>query len=390
MQLSQVSDDSLSLSKEEKLCQVGNTSTREYTVSVPTAMRGVVGVNACVQPEMTLMPNLSKEEQDNKMNGNTMDNCTGNANDATLAGHTTPHQGSPNRAIFEFKHQDTDVEESPRLERKGVANLTKKGFSTIIEKDTKPAATFNCNKVSKNSKNLRNVKNNLNSSYSRNNWNRKIESCDESESENLQEIIDSAILDPNWLKAGSDGFDNGSLEGGSDEQAVVEVMDTGSEEDHRVVTTEIAKPVERTKIDSSIKQLVTGAEHLVQATPLPSPIVSPRLPIASLANFSRTHSSPRNLAPLHFGLSTENDNKQQRIQSWLATQARAPSLIDSCDASGEMTTGESENDSSSDSNDFTHTTQIAKDLPQSVVSTPVTERSTFPLMNSDSSKVRFH
>jgi hypothetical protein len=52
-----------------------------------------------------------------------------------------------------------------------------------------------------------------------------------------------------------------------------------------------------------------------------------------------------------------------------------------------MTTGESEGDSSCESGDFTLTSHMAKDLPQSVVTTPVVERPANLTLGSEPTKV---
>lgn len=303
------------------------------------------------EPEMTVLPKATNMDEENKVNGNVPEQTN----------QQSPHQGSPNRAIYEFKHPDTDVEESPRLERKAVRSLSKNSFNAISEKvdSGSPEVVTKRRDDSTINLNLSNIR-----TRSRKTWPQQQDQSEDYDSEALQELIDSSILDPDWLKGGSDGLDNGSLDdGASDEQPALEIMDTGSEGDqvHN----------QPTKLNSSIHQLVSGAEHLVQATPLPSPIVSPRVPLFDLG--PRSHNATKSLAPLHFGHPSECASKQMRIQSWLETQNPAPALLDSCDASGEMTTGESEGESS-ESGDVTHTTQIGKDLHPSSVSTPVNDR----------------
>ena len=322
---------------------------------------------------MTVFPCAPKMDEKHCSDGNILNN-----NGSTAETHSTghlPHQGSPNRAIFEFKHQDTDIEESPQLKRKGIKGLAEttaikeKVIPVPVERNT---SDFNLNLAALH----RRGKN-------RQSWPQRSDPHDESDGEALQKLIDSAILDPDWLKVGSDGADDGSTEEASDEVQVVETMDTGSE---GAQTGESASTPK--KLNSSIHQLVTAAEHLVQPSPLPSPIVSPRLALPYHIH-RRSHGGvPKNLAPLHFDDCA--GNKQQRIQKWLATQRpNPPALLDSCDASGEMTTGESDDADSVSSDSAGEVTQMAKDLSQSVVNTPVAEGSSpqFPGFGFDGQKV---
>lgn len=353
----------LSPDLSESLTQSASTVSKEYQIEENIENT----ISAETEFEMTVFPETSTMDDENKANGNVADKDT----------ETGILQGSPNRAIYDFKHQDTDVEDSPRLERKCIRNLAKNQFNPINEKEDSESTetvnkTMECSTINLNLANIRR--------RGRTSWPRQHDPSEEYDSEALQELIDSSILDPDWLKGGSDGLDNGSLEGASDEPAALETMDTGSEE--HIQTSKDA--IGRTRFDSSIHQLVNGAEVLVQATPLPSPIVSPRAPLLGLGG--RSHASAKGLAPLHFGVSSESASKQMRIRSWLATQRPAPALLDSCDASGEMTTGESEGDTS-DSADLTHTTQIPRELSQSAVSTPVNDRCGLTPFGSEPSKV---
>ncbi|XP_018015312.2 uncharacterized protein LOC108672190, partial [Hyalella azteca] len=324
--------------------------------------------------EMTIAPSKSEAREASKINGNVMENQEGKKEETHL------HQGSPNRAIYEFKHQDTDVEDSPKLERKGVCNLSKNNFNTIVE-DVSPGAA---------SKSVMRETSNYNLNLSslgrvgRRSWQQQREEPDEEyDSDGLQKIIDSSIMEPDWLKVESDGLEDPSCEEGSDEPPALETMDTGSEEGPQQSRTSLAAP---SKLDSSIHQLVNAAENLVKATPLPSPIVSPRTPISLNLGGSRCRVPPSNLGPLSFEVTSPRSVKHERVQSWLATQPCAPALLDSCDASGEMTTGESEGDSSCESGDFTLTSHMAKDLPQSVVTTPVVERPANLTLGSEPTK----
>ncbi|KAF2364759.1 KASH domain [Trinorchestia longiramus] len=325
--------------------------------------------------EMTVAPRKSDVREANKINGNMESQETKQ--------EMCPQQSSPNRAIFEFKHQDTDVEDSPKLERKTASNLPENKFNTIVEDDAPVASSKSGMRGSLSSTNY-----NLNlSSFGRGgrkSWPRRHEELEEEyDSDGLQKIIDSSIMEPDWLKVESDdGLEDPSCEGGSDEPPALETMDTGSEEGLHQSRNSLSGP---TKLDSSLHQLVSAAEHLVKATPLPSPIVSPRTPISFNLGGSR-RAPPTSLGPLSYGLTSPREVKHERIQSWLATQPCAPALLDSCDASGEMTTGESEGDSSSESADYTVTGHIANDLPQSVVSTPVCERPSELIIGSEPTK----
>ena len=334
---------------------------------------------AAKNAEMTVAPKESDLQNANKINGNVMENTKTDQETKDLC-----PQGSPNRAIFEFKHQDTDVEESPQLKRKNTSHPTENKFNKIVEDEPTPA-TGSTNYVIRGSRSS-NINLNL-SQYGRGGRRNRRQQQDpeeEYDSDGLQKIIDSSIMEQDWLKVESDGLDDQSYEGASDEPPALETMDTGSEEGVHQARNPVASP---TKLNSSIHQLLNAAEHLVKPTPLPSPIVSPRAPISFNVGGSRSRVPPKSLSLMQVGLHNESQMKEQRIQHWLASQRRPPALLDSCDASGEMTTGESDGDSSSDSADCTLTAKLAKDLPQSLVSTPVASENQVNLLGSEPSKV---
>lgn len=338
----------------------------------PIAIDMVDGAN--MPAEMTVAPKDSEMQDTNTLNGNVMESSKTNEQ----TNEDLCPQGSPNRAIFEFKHQDTDVEESPQLKRKNTSEPTENKFNKIVEDETPSNHVIRGARSSNANLNL--------SQYGRRGQRRWSQEADEEyDSDGLQRIIDSSIMEPNWLKVESDGLDQ-SCEEASDEPPALETMDTGSEEGatHQPRPRVVVTP---TKLNSSYHQLLNAAEHLVKATPLPSPIVSPRVPLSFGGTRSRV--PPKSLSLVQVGLHNESEMKQQRIQKWLATQ-RQPPTLDSCDASGEMTTGESDGGSSSDSADCTLTSKLAKDLPQSLVCTPVAaDNSPVGLIGSEPSKVSY-
>ena len=229
-----------------------------------------------------------------------------------------PQQGSPNRGVYDFCHQDTDVEESPRMRRSSKLLVASDSIS-----DTKRNTTVG------------DILSNMNE---RNRY-RRVDSLGDAEeeynSDELQEIIDSSILDQNWLR----GMDSGSFEN----DTPVESMDIGSSEDHTPSPVQDDCPA---VAPNPIDELVIRADEMVRS-PSPSPMMSQR--VSALRN-PKLGSLRKNLPPLNLQgpeateASTSAQNKNTRIRNWIASQKTM--RPDSCDASGELTTGESETESS--------------------------------------------
>ena len=390
-------------------------ATPESQTSTVQDMVGVETVRLlCAHPgAMELEENASKTcdtnavENENQVNGNvtleeSSDNLTQMDNTTTekektneeLTGSpaksscTNVERPSPNCAIFDFKHLDTDTEE-PRSA--GVqANLN------LVDCDPSKNRVYKVRRGSRGTTRRTIFKTEI-----------EFGAEEEVDHEALQQIIDSAILDPDWLNCNMlSDLEFSAGEGGPEEDQVVpnaEKMDTGSEEGSSRQSPQIPHQEGINKDDQqnehsvaedcskeSISQLVSGAERLVREPSLtaedPSPVVSPRAVLQPL--------------PLN-GL--QASSKQARVRQWLAQQRREvrtalTCVQDSCDASGELTTGESDIDSvASDLEvDVSTATQKgcstkgstrgsfkdSKDMTGSCDNTPTTERVAFPTESS--------
>lgn len=344
----------------------------------PTPMVGVNSMLASpIRMDRTEKLSSASAVNENEKNGNLSPDASSNDNNVTRKEQTISKSSSlteverpsPNYAVFEYKHHDTDSDNNNR------------DYETVLhEKETKEERVTI--KVER--------KYRIRSSTVR----RKMDFAydEEVDEEALQEIIDAAILDQDWL--------DGNITTDSDDSLIEdeapcmqpdnlqESMDTESEENPSAKEAKDAsstlqspakvspKPCDK----ESIHRLISDVEQLVRE-PLKGP----------------TSISPRSsLKPLPFGVPGER-SKQRRIKQWLSSQCgdgKTPliesninnnnNLQDSCDASGELTTEDSgaEGDSSDNDLDVSSATQKGSgDLLFSSENTPTLE--CLPPLSSD-------
>lgn len=323
---------------------------------------------------------------------------------------TNVERPSPNCAIFDFKHQDTDTEEAATNTTNSTATAACQANLNLVDCDPSRNRVYQ-------------VRRRTSSCIRRTTARTKLEFSgdEEVDHEALQKIIDSAILDPDWLNSNipSDiefsgtedevtahehmdtGSDGGGTPGQSQNEQVLEQnpdQKQGSNSENMDVKDQ--KP-QRSISKESITKLVSDAEKLVrepaESGEEPPPIISPR---------------PHLQLPLNGGPDkcVVVSSKQARVRQWLVSQRRearlsASCVLDSCDASGELTTGESDIESaSSEDMDASTATQRgtstrgsfkgsqkgslkgSRDALPSTDNTPTTERSSF-LPDSGQSKV---
>ncbi|XP_063606118.1 klarsicht protein-like isoform X4 [Penaeus indicus] len=247
---------------------------------------------------------------------------------------TNIERPSPNCAIYDFKHQDTDTEEAAANTATSTDTAACQANLNLVECDPARNRIYQVRR--------RGVR-----SVVRTSARTRLEfSCDEEvDHEALQKIIDSAILDPDWLNSNMPSDSEASAT--EDEAPLQEHMDTGSDggtpghphpqqEDQVAAQNQpLHQEAQRTISKESITRLVSDAERLVREPPegdQPAPLVSPR-----------PHQLPLNMGPCKGAMGS----KQARVRQWLASQRREARLsttcvMDSCDASGELTTGESD------------------------------------------------
>lgn len=305
---------------------------------------------------------------------------------------TNVERPSPNCAIFDFKHQDTDTEEASTNTHTSTATAACQANLNLVEGD--PAKNR-----------LYQVRRRSISSIRRESICTRLEfSCDEEvDHEALQKIIDSAVPeDLDWLN--SNMSSDNELSGTEEEVVAHEHMDTGSDggtpgqqQPPRVEQQQLPpqySEAHRSISKESLNLLVSNAERLVRE-PVegddPPPLVSPR---------------PHLQLQLNSTLVGAASSKQARVKQWIASQHRearfsASCVQDSCDASGELTTGESDVESaSSDDMDASTATQRAtstkgslrgsRDPLPSTDNTPTVERMSFfpSLVDTSQPKVR--
>lgn len=303
---------------------------------------------------------------------------------------TNVERPSPNCAIFDFKHQDTDTEEASTNTHTATATAACQANLNLVEGD--PAKNR-----------LYQVRRRSISTVRRESIRTRLEfSCDEEvDHEALQKIIDTAVPEElDWLN--SNISSDNDLSGTEEEIVSHEHMDTGSDggtpgqqQPPRAEQQPSQYPEgQRSMSKESLNLLVSGAERLVRE-PIegeePPPVVSPR---------------PHLQLQLNSSLVGAAGSKQARVKQWIASQRRearisASCVQDSCDASGELTTGESdiESASSDDMNASTATQRAtstkgslrgSRDPLPSTDNTPTTERMTFfpSLADSTQPKVR--
>lgn len=247
---------------------------------------------------------------------------------------TNIERPSPNCAIYDFKHQDTDTEEAATNTATSTDTAACQANLNLVECDPARNRIYQVRR--------RGVR-----SVVRTSARTRLEfSCDEEvDHEALQKIIDSAILDPDWLNSNMPSDSDASAT--EDEAPLQEHMDTGSDggtpgHPHHQQEVQLAaqnqplhQEAQRTISKESITRLVSDAERLVREPPegdQPAPLASPR-----------PHQLPLNMGPCKGVIGS----KQARVRQWLASQRREVRLsttcvMDSCDASGELTTGESD------------------------------------------------
>lgn len=302
---------------------------------------------------------------------------------------TNVERPSPNCAIYDFKHQDTDTEEASTNTHTTTATAACQANLNLVEGDPAKNRLYQVRRRSISTMRRESIRTRLEFS------------CDEEvDHEALQKIIDSAVPeDLDWLN--SNMSSDNDLSGTEEEVVAHEHMDTGSDggtpgqqqppqvEQHPPQYPEAQRSISK----ESLNLLVSGAERLVRE-PVegddPPPLVSPR---------------PHLQLQLNSSLGGAASSKQARVKQWIASQRRearisASCVQDSCDASGELTTGESDVESaSSDDMDASTATQRAtstkgslrgsRDPLPSTDNTPTTERTTlFPsLVDSSQPKV---
>lgn len=266
---------------------------------------------------------------------------------------TNVERPSPNCAIFDFKHQDTDTEEAATNTTTSTATAACQANLNLVDCDPSRNRVYQ-------------VRRRTTSSILRSSARTKLEFIgdEEVDHEALQKIIDSAILDPDWLNSNMPS--DVEFSGTEEELPLQEHMDTGSDEgthghsqqeEHgteqkqdqaqhvkqsdQMENREQEQP-RRSLSKESITKLVSDAEKLVREPSTEGdspPVVSPR---------------PHLQLPLNAGCDKGvASSKQSRIRQWLASQPRRETrmptscVLDSCDASGELTTGESDIESAS-------------------------------------------
>lgn len=303
---------------------------------------------------------------------------------------TNVERPSPNCAIFDFKHQDTDTEEASTNTHTATATAACQANLNLVEGDPAKNRLYQVRRCSTSSVRRESIRTRLEFS------------CDEEvDHEALQKIIDTAVPEElDWLN--SNMSSDNDLSGSEEEENVPhEHMDTGSDggtpgqqqppqpEQQSSQHPEAQRSISK----ESLNLLVSGAERLVRE-PIegdePPPVVSPRPHLQLQLNSSLVNSA---------------GSKQARVKLWIASQRRearlsASCVQDSCDASGEQTTGESdvESASSDDMNTSTATQRAtstkgslrgSRDPLPSTDNTPTTERMSFfpSLVDSTQPKV---
>ena len=256
---------------------------------------------------------------------------------------------SPNAncGVFDYRHNDTDSDED------------KISFKSAEEKEEYKKTPPNYRR------HIRRVKRNF--SYRRTVPQTPDFIVDEdAQQEALQKIIDSAILPPIALNSNLPSSDAESMtslqevqmnccdqeengnnncnkeemeskvvvtNGKSKEGCISEVCVKEKKVESRVEVKKVEGHVEVKKLGGSIgsssqeslHRLINGVDSLVHQ----HSVLSPR----------------QCLKPLYFN--NKEESKQKRIRRWLSSQTETPAVVDSCDASGELTTGDSDADSES-------------------------------------------
>ena len=366
------------------------SSTPDITTGVVTDaemenMNQVNGNNFVVSPATTEDSGLNLSSSLNEVSPRS--EVSGVRDSPSKTSCTNVERPSPNCAIFDFKHQDTDTEEASTNTHTATATAACQANLNLVEGDPAKNRLYQVRRRSVCRESIRT----------------RLEfSCDEEvDHEALQKIIDTAVPEElDWLN--SNMSSDNDLSGTEEEVVLHEHMDTesdgGTPGQQQPLRAEQQPPqypeAQRSISKESLNLLVSGAERMVRE-PMegeePPPVVSPR---------------PHLQLQLNASLVGAGGSKQTRVKQWIASQRREARLSvscvqDSCDASGELTTGESDVESaSSDDMDASTATQRAtstkgslrgsRDPLPSTDNTPTMERvSFFPsLTDSTQPKVR--
>ncbi|XP_076062425.1 uncharacterized protein LOC143037757 [Oratosquilla oratoria] len=367
------------------------SSLRHTTTAAPSTQHSVDKTTTATLNNNHNLSSSSSVENENQVNGNTVSakaasspttapeddsgvNLTTSFNDSSASKDlcspsktscTKVERPSPNCAIFDFKHHDTDTEEPLRTGNKRSAtqaaatnnlNLVdwdpqkNRVYEVTVGETKKTESVGTATVISSTTFGRRTARTRLD-----------FNEDEEIDQEALQEIIDSAILDPDWLNSNlPSDTDYSAAEGENEEDQEVpegpgsERMDTGSDEGRAptpsqqgVTTLKLTLPCSK----ESIHRLVSDAEKLVRESANPVGSSAPEEDSSSPVVSPRAHLQPLPLNCLH------NSSKQARVRQWLTAQRRdqrtsASLALDSCDASGELTTGESDVESSASSEDM--------------------------------------
>lgn len=329
---------------------VTTTITTDVTTNTDCEMENVNQVNGnTVSPSTTddsglnLSPSTTEVSISNEVSG---------ARDSpSKTSCTNVERPSPNCATFDFKHQDTDTEEAATNTTTSTATAACQANLNLVQCDPSKNRVYQIRRRAISTVRRVSVRSRLDFSGD-----------EEVDHEALQKIIDSAVPDDlDWLNSNMPS----DLSGGEEEDELVahEHMDTGSdggtpgkqqEQPHEEQEQRQEQPESQRSISKeSLTRLVSDAERLVREpaeADEPPLIVSPR-----------PHQLTLNVGS-GCGVAT---SKQARVRQWIASQRRgarlsATCVLDSCDASGELTTGESDIESaSSDDMDASTATQHA-------------------------------
>nr|XP_053633922.1 klarsicht protein-like [Cherax quadricarinatus] len=338
--------------------------------------------DAVKSPTATATAIDGEMENVNQVNGNTMIspaatedsglNLTSPSTEASVSSETSParespsktsctnvERPSPNCATFDFKHQDTDTEEAATNTTTSTATAACQANLNLVDYDPSRNRVYQIRRRAITT--VRRVSARTRLEFS---------GDEEVDQEALQKIIDTAVPDDlDWLNSNMPS--DIDFSGGEEEYEapVHEQMDTGSDggtagqQQHTPEQHQGQHETQRAMSKESLTRLVSDAERLVREpveSDEPPPVVSPRphlqLPL------------PLNGGSGYGGVSS----KQARVKQWIASQRRevrhsATCVLDSCDASGELTTGESDIESaSSDDMDASTATQHATSTRSSV------------------------
>ncbi|XP_071530629.1 uncharacterized protein klar isoform X1 [Panulirus ornatus] len=323
------------------------TITNTTTTSTDCEMENVNQVNGnTVSPSTTDDSGLNLSPATTEVSVN--NDMSGPRDSPSKTSCTNVERPSPNCATFDFKHQDTDTEEAATNTTTSTATAACQANLNLVQCDPSKNRVYQIRRRAIST--VRRV-----SARSRLDF-----SCDEEvDHEALQKIIDSAVPDDlDWLNSNMPSDLSGGEEE-EDELVAQERMDTGSDggtpgqQQERPQEEQEQPESQRSISKESLTRLVSDAERLVRE---PAEADEPPLMVSP-----RPHQLTLNVGS-GCGVVT---SKQARVRQWIASQRRearlsATCVLDSCDASGELTTGESDIESaSSDDMDASTATQHA-------------------------------